>query len=53
VRPALTSLFDSLCQANAIQGNPVEGVKRPKMAGLEGKTPAIVDHQARAACGPG
>jgi integrase/recombinase XerD len=45
---ALSSLFDALCEANAITGNPVEGVKRPKMASLEGKTPAIGDHQARA-----
>jgi integrase/recombinase XerD len=45
---ALSSLFEALCEANAIQGNPVDGVKRPKMASSEGKTPAIGDHQARA-----
>jgi len=45
---ALSSLFESLCEANAIQGNPVDGVKRPTMASAEGKTPAIGDHQARA-----
>jgi len=45
---ALSSLFDSLCEANAIQGNPVDGVKRPKNDSHEGKTPAIGDHQARA-----
>lgn len=45
---ALSSLFESLCEANAIQGNPVDGVKRPKSASTEGKTPAIGDHQARA-----
>lgn len=44
---ALSSLFDFLCEANAIAGNPVMGVKRPKMASQEGKTPAIGDHQAR------
>jgi len=44
---ALSSLFESLCEANAIQGNPVDGVKRPKLASAEGKTPAIGDHQAR------
>jgi integrase/recombinase XerD len=27
---ALSSLFESMCEANAIQGNPVDGVKRPK-----------------------
>jgi site-specific recombinase XerD len=45
---ALSSLFEALCEANAVQGNPVDGVKRPKMASSEGKTPAIGDHQARA-----
>ena len=44
---ALSSLFDYLCDANAIAGNPVKGVKRPKMDSQEGKTPAIGDHQAR------
>jgi len=45
---ALSSLFEALCEANAVQGNPVDGVKRPKTATSEGKTPAIGDHQARA-----
>ena len=45
---ALSSLFESLCEANAIQGNPVDGVKRPKNDSHEGKTPAIGDGQARA-----
>ena len=45
---ALSSLFDYLCDSNAVTGNPVEGVKRPKMESAEGKTPAIGDHQARA-----
>lgn len=45
---ALSSLFDALCEANAVQGNPVDGVKRPKVDSQEGKTPAIGDHQARA-----
>lgn len=44
---ALSSLFDALCEANAVQGNPVEGVKRPKITNQEGATPAIGDHQAR------
>jgi integrase/recombinase XerD len=45
---ALSSLFDALCEANAVQGNPVDGVKRPKVTSQEGSTPAIGDHQARA-----
>lgn len=45
---ALSSLFDYLCESNAVSGNPVEGVKRPRMGSGEGKTPAIGDHQARA-----
>ena len=44
---ALSSLFEYLCEANAVTGNPVKGVKRPKMESSEGKTPAIGDHQAR------
>lgn len=45
---ALSSLFEALCEANAVQGNSVDGVKRPKNDSHEGKTPAIGDHQARA-----
>jgi integrase/recombinase XerD len=45
---ALSSLFDALCEANAVQGNPVDGVKRPKVSSQKGSTPAIGDHQARA-----
>ncbi len=46
---ALSSLFDHLCEANAVASNPVKGVKRPKNENQqEGKTPAIGDHQARA-----
>jgi integrase/recombinase XerD len=45
---ALSSLFEYLCESNAVAGNPVKGVKRPKMMSAEGKTPAIGDHQARA-----
>lgn len=45
---ALSSLFDYLCESNAVTGNPVEGVKRPRIESAEGKTPAIGDHQARA-----
>lgn len=45
---ALSSLFNYLCDSNAVTSNPVEGVKRPRMESKEGKTPAIGDHQARA-----
>jgi integrase/recombinase XerD len=45
---ALSSLFDALCEANAIHGNPVDGVKRPRVSSQEGSTPAISDLQARA-----
>ena len=45
---ALSSLFDHLCDANAVAQNPVKGVKRPKVESYEGKTPALGDHQARA-----
>lgn len=48
---ALSSLFDYLCEVNAIPSNPVKGVKRPKMESQEGKTPAIGDHQARSLLG--
>src|ERR1019366_8941752 len=45
---ALSSLFDYLCEANAVASNPVKGVKRPTNENQqEGKTPAIGDHQAR------
>jgi integrase/recombinase XerD len=45
---ALSSLFEHLCECNAVMHNPVKGVKRPPVEGYEGKTPAIGDHQARA-----
>lgn len=46
---ALASLFDHLLDSNAIAGgNPVHGVKRPKIETNEGKTPALGDHQAKA-----
>jgi integrase/recombinase XerD len=44
---ALSSLFDYLCERNAIAGNPVDGVKRPLANGNEGSTPALGDAQAR------
>ena len=44
---SLASLFEHLCDSNAITHNPVKGVERPKAETAEGKTPAIGDHQAR------
>jgi integrase/recombinase XerD len=44
---ALSSLFDYLCERNAVLGNPVDGVKRPAANGNEGSTPALGDGQAR------
>ena len=45
---ALSSLFEHLCERNAVTHNPVKGVKRPSVESYEGKTPALGDHQARA-----
>jgi len=45
---ALSSLFDHLCESNAVTHNPVKGVERPRAEANEGKTPAIGDGQARA-----
>ncbi len=51
---ALASLYDYLCEANAVTHNPIRGVKRPKAETSEGNTPALGDAQARAArCSPG
>ena len=44
---ALSSLFDYLCERNAVAGNPVDAVKRPMANGNEGSTPALSDAQAR------
>lgn len=44
---ALSSLFDYLCERNAVAGNPVDGVKRPESNGNEGSTPALGAEQAR------
>ena len=44
---AVSSLFDHLCEENAITHNPVSGVKRPAADANEGKTPALSDTQAR------
>ncbi|QDV04456.1 Tyrosine recombinase XerC (plasmid) [Planctomycetes bacterium Pla86] len=44
---AVSSLFDHLCNENAVESNPVAGVKRPGDGANEGKTPALSDEQAR------
>lgn len=45
---ALASLFDHLLENNAVTGgNPVHGVKRPRVETNEGKTPALGDDQAK------
>jgi integrase/recombinase XerD len=43
----MASLFEYLCEKNAVTHNPVKGVERPRTESGEGKTPAIGDHQAR------
>lgn len=45
---ALASLFDYLCESNAIPFNPADGVKRPNQGLNEGKSPALGDEQAKA-----
>ncbi|MDH5677973.1 MAG: tyrosine-type recombinase/integrase [Nitrospinota bacterium] len=44
---AISSLFDYLCERNAVTHNPVNGVKRPMSNNNEGTTPALSDSQAR------
>lgn len=45
---ALAALFDHLLENNAVAGgNPVHGVKRPRIESNEGKTPALGDGQAK------
>jgi site-specific recombinase XerD len=44
---ALSSLFDYLCENNAVVNNPVDGVKRPKTNRREGATPALGNAQVR------
>ena len=44
---AVSSLFDYLCDRNAVPGNPVSGIQRPKEGSNQGKIPAISDKQAR------
>lgn len=44
---ALASLFEYLCNENAVTHNPVKGVKRPRVESQVGKTPALTNAQAR------
>lgn len=44
---ALSSLFEYLCEHNAVTHNPVKGVKRPAANNNEGKTPALSNDQTR------
>jgi len=44
---ALSSLYQYLCEKNAVPLNPVKGVQRPKANNNEGTTPALSDEQAR------
>lgn len=44
---AFSSLFDYLCEHNAVSGNPVDGVKRPMANSNEGSTPTLSDEQVR------
>lgn len=44
---AISSLFDYLCEKNAVTYNPVKGVKRPAANANDGSTPALSDSQAR------
>jgi site-specific recombinase XerD len=45
---ALASLFDYLCESNAVPYNPADGVKRPNAGASEGKSPALSDAEAKA-----
>jgi site-specific recombinase XerC len=45
---SLSSLFEYLCNRNAVSHNPVKGIKRPRAETSEGSTPALGDPQARA-----
>lgn len=44
---AVSSLYEYLCDRNAVAGNPTDGVRRPKAESHEGKTPALGKRQAR------
>ncbi len=44
---AVASLFDHLCEANAVTHNPADGVRRPTQGSNEGKSPALGDDHAK------
>jgi integrase/recombinase XerD len=44
---ALASLFEYLCNENAVTHNPVKGVKRPRVESQLGVTPALTIPEAR------
>ena len=44
---SISSLYEYLCERNAVQSNPVDGVKRPPVESHEGATPALGDGQVR------
>ena len=44
---AISSLFNYLCERNAVTGNPTQGVKRPQEGSNEGKTPALGDDESK------
>ena len=44
---ALSSLFDFLCESNAVPFNPADGVKRPNVGSNEGKSPSLSDERAK------
>jgi len=45
---ALSSLFDHLCNSNAVEGNPADGVTRPNAGANEGKSPALSGERGKA-----
>ena len=45
---ALSSLFEHLCESNAVTYNSVKSVKRPPVESHEGETPALGNHPTRA-----
>jgi integrase/recombinase XerD len=45
---AISSLFDYLCEENAVSYNPADGVRRPSEGVNEGKSAALGDDQAKA-----
>ena len=44
---APASLFEHLCDVNAVTQNPAKVMKRPQVERYEGKTPSLSDHPAR------